>query len=42
MIIVGVIAIKEIDKVLAKADMYIIRAGVKEKWRNSGLWNGSP
>lgn len=38
MIVVGVLAIEEKDKVFAKADMYVVRAGVKEKGRNGGLW----
>lgn len=40
MIIVRVLAIKEIDEVFAKADVYVVRAGVKEKGGNGGLWEG--
>lgn len=38
MIIFQVLIIEENDKVFAKADMYVVCAGVKEKGRNGGLW----
>ena len=37
MIVVRVLAFKENEKVFAKADMYIVRAGVEKKRGNGGL-----